>query len=55
MASLCNISSSYFSKLFNRITGETFTNYVNTLRVERARELLDEGDTRSRISRSTSA
>jgi ligand-binding sensor protein/AraC-like DNA-binding protein len=45
MASLCNISSSYFSKLFNRITGETFTNYVNTLRVERARELLDEGDT----------
>lgn len=44
MASLCNISSSYFSKLFNRITGENFSNYVNTVRIRKACELLENGD-----------
>lgn len=44
MASLCNVSSSYFSKLFNRITGETFANYVNGLRIRKAREYLDTSD-----------
>ncbi|MCD1654063.1 PocR ligand-binding domain-containing protein [Treponema zuelzerae] len=44
MASRCNISSSYFSKLFNKITGETFANYVNTLRIRKACEYLDQED-----------
>lgn len=45
MASLCNISSSYFSKLFNKITGDTFSNYINHVRIERACELLLGTDT----------
>jgi ligand-binding sensor protein/AraC-like DNA-binding protein len=45
MASFCNISSSYFSKLFNRTAGKTFSNYVNGLRVERAKKLLETTDT----------
>lgn len=45
MAAFCNISSSYFSKLFNRTTGKTFSNYVNGLRVDRAKELLATTDT----------
>lgn len=40
MASLCNISPSYFSKLFNRITGDNFANYVNMVRITKACELL---------------
>jgi AraC-like DNA-binding protein len=40
MASLCNISSSYFSKLFNKITGDNFANYINQVRIDRACELL---------------
>ena len=44
MASLCNISTSYFSKLFRRIIGENFSNYINKLRIEKAAELLSETD-----------
>lgn len=40
MASLCNISSSYFSKLFNRIAGDNFANYINQVRISYACELL---------------
>lgn len=45
MASLCNISSSYFSKLFNKITGDSFSNYINRVRINRACELLSTTDT----------
>lgn len=45
MAALCNISSSYFSKLFHKITGDTFANYINKLRVEKACALLSSTDT----------
>lgn len=45
MASKCNISSSYFSKLFKRETGENFSNYVNKVKVIRAKELLETTDT----------
>ncbi len=45
MASLCNISSSYFSKLFNKITGDTFANYINQARINKACELLVSTDT----------
>ena len=44
MASLCNISTSYFSKLFRRFIGENFSNYINKLRIEKAAELLAETD-----------
>jgi len=44
MASLCNISSSYFSKLFQKVTGGNFAHYINRLRVERACVLLVESD-----------
>ncbi len=36
MAELCNISSSYFSKLFNKYVGENFNNYISLVRIERA-------------------
>lgn len=45
MASLCNISSSYFSKLFNKITGDNFSNYINQARIDRACVLLATTDT----------
>ncbi|NLU07074.1 MAG: helix-turn-helix domain-containing protein [Clostridiales bacterium] len=44
MASLCNISSSYFSKLFKKVTGENFSNYINKLRMKKAKELLESSD-----------
>lgn len=45
MASLCNISPSYFSKLFKREIKENFSNYVNKLRIKKAKELLQNSDT----------
>ena len=44
MASLCNISSSYFSKLFKKIIGENFSYFVNKLRIKRAKVLLETTD-----------
>ncbi len=44
MASLCNISSSYFSKLFKKMTGENFSNYISKLRMKKAKELLETSD-----------
>lgn len=44
MAYKCNISSSYFSKLFKRDTGESFSTYLNKLKVKKAKEILDETD-----------
>lgn len=40
MASLCNISSSYFSKLFNRVIQDNFANYINKIRIKHAKEKL---------------
>lgn len=40
MASLCNISASYFSKLFKRETKDSFPSYVNAVRIHKAKELL---------------
>ncbi len=44
MASLCNISTSYFSKLFRRTIGDNFSNYINRTRIKKARELLETTD-----------
>jgi two-component system response regulator YesN len=35
-----NLSSSHFSTVFSQEIGETFRDYLNTLRIDRARELL---------------
>ena len=44
MASLCNISTSYFSKLFKKDLGDKFANYINKVRIKRAKELLQTTD-----------
>lgn len=41
MASLCNLSSGHFSKLFKKDTGETLTRYINKIKAEEAKELLE--------------
>ena len=35
-----NINTSYLGQLFKNETGEMFTNYLNQVRIEKARELL---------------
>lgn len=40
MADLCNLSSSYFSRLFTREAGESFKDYVNRRKVELAKDRL---------------
>lgn len=40
MADLCHLSSSYFSRLFTREVGESFTNYVNRQKIEIAKHQL---------------
>lgn len=40
MANLCHLSPSYFSKIFPREMGETFTDYVNRRKVEWAKQRL---------------
>lgn len=40
MAELCHLSRSYFSRLFQHDIGESYTDYVNRRKVERAKELL---------------
>lgn len=44
MASLCNISPSYFSKLFKREIKENFASYVNKVKIKKAKELLQNSD-----------
>jgi AraC-like DNA-binding protein len=39
-ASLCNMSYNYFSSQFNKIMGQSFTDYVNRTRVREAEKLL---------------
>ena len=44
MADLCNISPSYFSKLFKKGIGENFSSYINKVRIKKAKELLEASD-----------
>lgn len=41
-AGICNISKSYFSSIFKRETGEGFTDYLNRIKMEHARQLIRE-------------
>lgn len=43
-ASICHLSPSYFSRLFARETGESFTAYTTTLKIEWAKQLLEKTD-----------
>ena len=40
IAGFCSINTSYLGQVFKKSTGESFTNYVNRYRVDKARELL---------------
>lgn len=40
LASLCDVSASYFSKLFKKVTGENLVEYLNKLRIERGKHEL---------------
>ena len=42
VARMCNMSYSYFSRIFRQKTGDTFTGLLNRFRVEQARSLLDD-------------
>jgi len=44
MAALCHVSQSYFSKLFLREMGETYSSYLLRTRIKWARELLSATD-----------
>jgi ligand-binding sensor protein/AraC-like DNA-binding protein len=44
MASKCNISTSYFSKLFKKAKGDNFANYINKIRIKKAKEYLETTD-----------
>jgi len=51
MANLCHLSPSYFSRLFHREVGESFTNYVNRKKVDIAKtELRETSKSISQIS-----
>lgn len=44
MAKVCHISSSYFSRLFSKEMGESFSNYISKLKIKWAKELLEQSD-----------
>lgn len=45
MAALCNFSTSYFSRIFIRVVGERFTEYITRRKIETAKVMLTETDT----------
>ena len=45
MAKVCHISQSYFSRLFAKETGENFSNFSSRLKVEWAKNILEEKNT----------
>lgn len=45
IASICNLSSCYFSKLFKKEIGVNYTTYINNKKIEYAKEILKTTDT----------
>ena len=43
VAKVVNVSAGYFSELFHKSTGMTFTDYVARMRVEKVKHLLGDG------------
>lgn len=46
VAHICAINTSYLGQIFKKETGESFTNYVNKYRIEKAKELLSHSSLR---------
>lgn len=44
MASICHISQSYFSRLFSKEMGDSFSNYLSRLKIQWAKNILEETD-----------
>ena len=44
MANFACVSTSYFSSMFKKVTGMTFTDYLTSLRMAKAKELMIKGD-----------
>lgn len=44
MAKVCHISQSYFSRLFSKEIGDSFSNYISKLKIKWAKDLLEESD-----------
>ncbi|WP_330360102.1 helix-turn-helix transcriptional regulator [Terrisporobacter glycolicus] len=44
MAKICHISQSYFSRLFSKEMGDSFSNYISKLKINWAKELLEDSD-----------
>ncbi|MCC3868325.1 PocR ligand-binding domain-containing protein [Terrisporobacter mayombei] len=44
MAKVCHISQSYFSRLFSKEMGDSFSNYISKLKINWAKELLEDSD-----------
>lgn len=44
MAKVCHISQSYFSRLFSKEMGDSFSNYISKLKIKWAKELLEESE-----------
>lgn len=44
MAKMCNMSYSYFSRLFKRVMNQSFSEYLNNVRISNAEKLLIETD-----------
>ncbi|KFX55340.1 response regulator [Clostridium botulinum] len=44
MASICNLSPCYFSKVFKKAVGVNFVSYVNDTKINKAKELLENTD-----------
>ena len=40
VANICEINTSYLGQIFKKATGDSFTNYVNRYRIEKAKQLL---------------
>ncbi len=43
LSALCRVSSTYFRRLFAKVYGTSPVKYINSLRVKRAKELIDSG------------
>ena len=44
MAKVCHISQSYFSRLFSKEMGQSFSNYISKLKIKWAKDILEESD-----------
>jgi two-component system, response regulator YesN len=44
VAQFVNLNPYYFSKLFKKLTGQTFSDYVTSIRIEKAKQLMQQGE-----------